>query len=115
MAALGLGFAGSVLPALIVACGLAFTTVSNIFSNAYHIYQAEIFPTELRASATGWTYALSRMTTGLMPFLLLPLLEARGPGSVFLVVATAMLIVAADIALLGPRTSARSLEEINPR
>jgi putative MFS transporter len=64
---------------------------------------------------TGWTYALSRMTTGLMPFLLLPLLEARGPGSVFLVVATAMLIVAADIALLGPRTSARSLEEINPR
>jgi putative MFS transporter len=115
MAALGLGFAGSVLPALIVACGLAFTAVSNIFSNTYHIYQAEIFPTELRASATGWTYALSRITTGLMPFLLLPLLEARGPGSVFLVVATAMLIVAADIALLGPRTSARSLEEINPR
>ena len=115
MAAVGLLFATAGAPALIVIAGLAFTAVSNVFSNSYHVYQAEIFPTELRASATGWTYSLSRLTTGLMPFLLLPLLHESGPGAVFTVVAVAMLVVAADVSLLGPKTSARSLEQINPR
>jgi len=115
MAAVGLLFATAAAPLTVVLAGVAFTTVSNVFSNAYHVYQAEIFPTELRASATGWTYSLSRLTTGLMPFLLLPLLHDAGPAAVFTVVAGAMLIVAADVALLGPRTSARSVEDLNPR
>ncbi|WP_406635059.1 MFS transporter [Amycolatopsis sp. WGS_07] len=115
MAVAGIAFASAGAPAVIVLAGVAFTTLSNVFSNAYHIYQAEIFPTELRASATGWTYALSRATTGLMPFLLLPLLHSRGSVAVFAVVAAAMVLVAVDIAMLGPRTSARSVEAINPR
>ncbi|HEX4357936.1 MAG TPA: MFS transporter [Pseudonocardia sp.] len=115
MAAVGLLFATADGPATVVVAGVAFTSVSNVFSNAYHVYQAEIFPTELRASATGWTYSLSRLTTGLMPFLLLPLLHDAGPAAVFAVVAGAMVIVAADVSLLGPRTSARSVEDLNPR
>jgi len=115
MAAVGLVFGTAEAAATVVLAGVAFTTVSNVFSNSYHVYQAEIFPTELRASATGWTYSLSRLTTGLMPFLLLPLLHDAGPGAVFTVVAGAMLVVAADVALLGPRTSGRSVEALNPR
>ncbi|HEY4019278.1 MAG TPA: MFS transporter, partial [Pseudonocardiaceae bacterium] len=101
-------------PVLIVLAGFTFTLVSNVFSNAYHVYQAEIFPTELRATATGWTYSLSRLATGAMPFILLPLLHNRGSVTVFAVVAVAMLVVALDVAALGPRTSARSVEVINP-
>jgi MFS transporter, putative metabolite:H+ symporter len=115
MAVVGIVFAAAGSPALIVVAGFAFTAVSNIFSNAYHIYQAEIFPTELRASATGWTYSLSRLATGAMPFLLLPLLGSGGPTIVFTVVAAALALVAVDIAVLGPRTSGRSVEAINPR
>ena len=115
MGAVGVVFATAEAPATVVLAGVAFTTVSNVFSNAYHVYQAEIFPTELRASAIGWTYSLSRLTTGLMPFLLLPLLHDAGPGTVFTVVAGAMLVVATDVALLGPRTSGRSVETLNPR
>ncbi|MFC0542982.1 MFS transporter [Kutzneria chonburiensis] len=115
MAVVGILFATAGSPALIVAAGFAFTAVSNIFSNAYHIYQAEIFPTELRASATGWTYSLSRLATGAMPFVLLPLLGSGGPAVVFTVVAAALALVAVDIAVLGPRTSGRSVEAINPR
>ena len=81
MAVVGVVFATAGTSALIVVAGFAFTAVSNIFSNAYHIYQAEIFPTELRASATGWTYSLSRLATGAMPFVLLPLLASGGRPS----------------------------------
>ena len=115
MAVVGIVFATAGTSALIVVAGFAFTAVSNIFSNAYHIYQAEIFPTELRASATGWTYALSRLATGAMPFVLLPLLGSGGPTIVFTVVAAALALVAVDVAVLGPRTSGRSVEAINPR
>ncbi|HEY0497080.1 MAG TPA: MFS transporter [Kutzneria sp.] len=115
MAVVGIVFAAAGSPALIVVAGFAFTAVSNIFSNAYHIYQAEIFPTELRASATGWTYSLSRLATGAMPFVLLPLLKTGGSTVVFTVVAGALALVAVDIAVLGPRTSGRSVEAINPR
>lgn len=115
MAVVGIVFASASEPAVIVIAGFAFTAISNVFSNAYHIYQAEILPTELRASGTGWTYSVSRLATGAMPFVLLPLLATSGPVTVFTVVAAAMVLVAVDIAVLGPRTSGRSVEAINPR
>lgn len=34
-----------------MALGFAYTTVSNVFSNAFHTYQGELFPTSLRATA----------------------------------------------------------------
>ncbi len=33
--------------------GFALTVCSNVFSNAFHVYQTEIFPTGLRSSAIG--------------------------------------------------------------
>jgi MFS transporter, putative metabolite:H+ symporter len=98
---------------VILVFGFLYTATSNVFSNAYHVYQAEIFPTELRATATGGTYSLSRLASGVMPFVLLPLLHGAGAGAVFAVVAAAMLLVAVDIGLLGPRTTGRRLEAVN--
>ena len=88
-------------------------TISNVFSNAYHIYQAEVFPTRLRATATSSTYSLSRLSSGLMPFILLPLLHNAGAGTLFVAVAAALVVVALDIALFGPRTTGRALESVN--
>ena len=53
MAACGLafGFAGATWA--IVAFGFLLTVCSNVFSNAFHVYQTEIFPTGLRSSAIG--------------------------------------------------------------
>jgi MFS transporter, putative metabolite:H+ symporter len=90
-----------------------YTLVSNVFSNAFHIYQAEIFPTSVRATATGIAYSFSRFMRGLMPFLLLPILKQYGSTVMFTVVAIAMGLIMLDIGLLGPRTTGRSLEEIN--
>ncbi|WP_338048302.1 MFS transporter [Polycladomyces abyssicola] len=90
-----------------------YTLVSNVFSNAFHIYQAEIFPTSVRATATGIAYSFSRFMRGLMPFLLLPILKQYGSTVMFTVVAIAMGLIMLDIGLLRPRTTGRSLEEIN--
>jgi putative MFS transporter len=96
-----------------VLCGFIYTAISNLFSNAFHIYQAEIFPTALRATATSSTYSLSRLTSGVMPFVLLPLLQHGGPGMLFTVVGVAMAVVAVNVGVLGPRTTGRRLETVN--
>ncbi|WP_026361119.1 MFS transporter [Amycolatopsis nigrescens] len=112
MAAFGLGFGFSGSSALIAVLGFCYTATSNVFSNAFHTYQGELFPTSLRATAAGSAYSLSRLATAAMPFVLIPVLEAGGAGAMFTVVAVAMAVLIADIALLGPRTTGRPLEEI---
>lgn len=114
MAVFGVAFGVSTSLPLIVAFGFLFTTVSNIFSNAYHIYQAEIFPTPLRSTAASGTYSLSRLATAVMPFVLIPLLDGTGPTVLFVVIALALVLVAADIAVLGPRTTGRTLDAVEP-
>jgi putative MFS transporter len=81
--------------------------ISNLFCNAFHVYQAEIFPTALRATATSSTYSLSRVASGVMPFVLLPLLQNGGPDMLFTVVGVAMAVVAVNVGMLGPRTTGR--------
>lgn len=113
MAVFGLSFAFSDSPAWIILFGFLYTLVSNVFSNAFHIFQAEIFPTGVRATFAGSAYSLSRLMSGLMPFLLLPIFKQYGSTVMFTVVALAMALIMLDIALLGPRTTGRSLEEVN--
>jgi putative MFS transporter len=100
-------------PSMLV-LGFGFTLLSNVFSNAYHVYQAELYPTRLRGMGVGVAYSLSRLSTGLMPFLFVPLLERLGPGWLYGVIALFELILALDIGIMGPRTSGRPLEVISP-
>lgn len=114
MAVFGIGFALSGTPVLIVIFGFLVTVCSNVFSNSFHIYQAEIFPTSLRSTAVGSTYSLSRLMSGLQGFILLPVLAASGAGAMYAIVGLAMTILIADVLVLGPRTAGRAVEEINP-
>lgn len=47
-----------------------------------------------------------------MPFLLVLLLHSAGPAALFTVVGAAMVVVALDVGLLGPRSTGRALEEV---
>ncbi|MGV0039190.1 MFS transporter [Mycobacterium colombiense] len=114
VAAFGLMFATQSSVLLIVLFGFLTTATSNVFSNVYHVYQAEIFPTAVRGTAVGWTYSLSRLSSGASPFVLIPVLDAYGPAAMFAVVAAALTVVIVSVLALGPRTSRRSLDEINP-
>jgi putative MFS transporter len=108
---LGLGFASSAT--VIVGMGFFYTVASNLFSNGLHIFQVEIFPTFARATASGAAYGLSRLTSGAMPFVLLPVLERWGSGAMFAVIAAALWIVILDIVLFAPPTTGLALEQVS--
>jgi MFS transporter, putative metabolite:H+ symporter len=112
MAGFGLALGFAVSTAWIVVFGFSYTVVSNLFSNAFHVFQAEIFPTFMRTTAAGTAYALSRLSSAAMPFVLLPVLNTRGAPTMFGVVALAMLVVIVDIAFFAPSTTGRTLEQV---
>jgi putative MFS transporter len=112
MAVFGLTLGYASAPAVILASGFLYTATSNIFSNALHIFQVEIFPTFARATAAGTTYGISRLSTGAMPFVLVPVLDRFGATAMFGVIAGALAICIVDIALFAPPTTGRALETI---
>jgi putative MFS transporter len=114
MAVCGVLFATATVHALIVVFGLLITASSNVFSNIYHVYQAEIFPSDVRATAVGWTYSVSRLSSAALPFILVPLLDNYGATAMFAAVLVALAATIAVIAPIGPRTAGKSLDEINP-
>lgn len=115
--AIGIGVCGLVFAAaenvvLIVVAGFLLTAVSNVFSNGFHIYQAEIFPTAIRSTASGIAYSLSRATSIALPFIAVPLLSSLGPVAVFGGSAVLIGVLCLDVGLLGPRSTGRPLEEV---
>jgi putative MFS transporter len=112
MAVFGLTLGYADAPSVILASGFLYTATSNIFSNAIHIFQVEIFPTFARATAAGTAYGMSRLSTGAMPFVLVPVLDRFGPTAMFGVIAAALAICIVDIALFAPPTTGRALEKI---
>ncbi|MFD7107598.1 MFS transporter [Streptomyces celluloflavus] len=112
IAACGLVFGLADAPWLIVGSGFALTLCSNVFSNAFHVYQTEIFPTGLRSSAIGIAYSLSRLTSVVLPFVALSVLARFGAVAVFAGSAVLMVLLCLDVVLLGPRSTGRSLERI---
>jgi len=113
MSVLGLGMGYSKSDVAVVTFGFLYTAAANVFSNGLHIFQVEIFPTTIRATAAGACYGLSRLSSAAMPFVLLPVFRQWGAGAMFAVIGVAMWIVMADVALFGPRTTGLSLEEVN--
>jgi putative MFS transporter len=110
MAAFGLVFGFAQASWLIMAAGFVVTCASNVFSNGFHVYQAEIFPTRMRATAVGTAYSLSRLSGAILPFISVTVLDNLGPSAVFIGCAAILLVVALDVALLGPRSTGMNLE-----
>ncbi|MYW64564.1 MFS transporter [Streptomyces sp. SID8379] len=112
IAAFGLVFGFASASWLIVAAGFLLTVCSNVFSNAFHVYQTEIFPTGLRSSAIGIAYSLSRLTSVVLPFVALDVLDDLGATAVFSGSGVLMVLLCVNVRLLGPRTTGRSLDAI---
>ena len=112
MAVFGLTLGYASAPSVILASGFLYTATSNIFSNALHIFQVEIFPTFARATAAGTAYGMSRLSSAAMPFVLVPVLDRFGSTAMFGVIAGALAICIVDIAAFAPATTGHSLEAI---
>ena len=112
IAVFGLLFGYSAAPGLIMAAGFLLTVCSNVFSNAFHIYQTEIFPTGLRSSAIGIAYSLSRLTSTVLPFAGIAILEDFGATTVFVGSALLIILMCLNVGLLGPKSNRDHLEQV---
>lgn len=111
-ASFGLIFTQQSSAAALIAFGVAITLSNNLLSYAYHAYQAELFPTHIRARAVGFVYSFSRLSTVFTSFMIAFFLRDFGTVGVFVFIAGAMAVVMVSIGVFGPRTGRRALEEI---
>jgi putative MFS transporter len=111
MAVLGMIFGFATTSWLIMVAGFLITSASNVFSNSFHIYQAEIFPTRMRGTAVGLAYSLSRLSGAILPFISVTVLDSFGATAVFVGSAAIMTILSLDVGLLGPRSTGMNLED----
>jgi MFS transporter, putative metabolite:H+ symporter len=112
VAAFGMGFGSAGTPAAVVAFGALLTLCNYWFSAAFHAFQAELFPTRIRATGVGFTYSWSRLSAAFSSLLIGAVL-LRGVPAVFALLAAAMTAVALIVAVLGPRTNRVALEELS--
>ena len=112
-AVFGLLFSQQTSPALLILFGVLITGSNNLLSYAYHAYQAELFPTRVRAQAVGFVYSFSRLSTIFTSFIIAFFLQEYGSGGVFGFISAAMLVVVIAIGGFGPRTRGLALEEIS--
>jgi putative MFS transporter len=111
--ACGLVFSYSTQPIVIIAMGIGLTLANNCMSYSFHAYQAELFPTAIRASAVGFVYSWSRFSAIFTSFIIAGILRDFGTEGVFLFISAAMAIVVVSIGTMGPKTLERSLEQIS--
>ena len=109
----GLVFGATREGAVIVAMGLLMQIAANGMSYSFHAYQQELFPTGLRARASGFVYSWSRLSVIFSSFVIAYILKEAGAAGVFAFIALAMGIVIALISVFGPRVSGVALEKIS--
>jgi putative MFS transporter len=107
-ALMGLGylFAITSAPALLMATGLAFSMIGVVFQAILVLYAAELFPATQRAKATSLSWASRGLGSALAPLILLPLLSASGPSSMFFVIGGTLATFTVILWLFGPRGKA---------
>jgi putative MFS transporter len=97
---------------VLIVLGVLFTLASNIMSYAYHGYQAEVYPTRIRARAVGFVYSWSRLAAAFAGLVIGILLHHYGVPGVAAFIGVSM-VVGIVMILLGPATRGRSLESIS--
>jgi putative MFS transporter len=110
IAVFGMAFSQFAAPALLIACGVLITASNMTLSYAYHAYQTEVFPTEVRARAAGLVYSMSRVAATFSGFIVAWTLREAGVAGVFGLITAAMLVVIVAIATWGPNVRGKPLD-----
>lgn len=112
IAVLGIWFANVDQSWALIALGACLAMAAQWLSYSLHNYQAELYPTRIRARGVGFVYSWSRLSGILTPFFIAFFLREYGPTGVFAFVAVCMAIVILSVATLGPRTNRLEVEAI---
>jgi putative MFS transporter len=112
IAIFGILFAHQSEAAIVIACGVMITLCNNWMSFSFHAYQAELYPTRIRAQAVGFVYSWSRFSAIFSGFIIAYFLGNYGTSGVFGFIAGAMAIVCVVIGVFGPAVTKLRLEAI---
>ncbi len=100
-------------PAALIAVAVLFSLSANTMGYAFHNYQAELYPTRIRARAVGFAYSWSRLSGAFAGLAIGYLLHIGGVPAVALFIGAAMIVLMLSVATLGPSTRQLALEQIN--
>jgi putative MFS transporter len=109
---LGIWFASVESTWALIALGACLAMAAQWLSYGLHNYQAELYPTRIRARGVGFVYSWSRLSGILTPFFIAFFLRDFGATGVFAFVAVCMAIVILSVSTLGPRTNLLEVEAI---
>jgi putative MFS transporter len=98
---------------IIIALGVLVTLFNNWLSFTFHSYQAELFPTRIRGRAVGFVYGWGRVSAAFVGLLIGFFFKTGGTIGVATFIGVSMLGVILVIAIMGPRTLNRTLEDIS--
>jgi putative MFS transporter len=108
--AFGMAFSQFTEPALLILSGVLLTAANMTMSYAYHAYQTEVFPTAIRARASGLVYSMSRISATFSGFIVAYMLRVAGINGVFGLITSAMIIVIIVVAAFGPNVRGKPLD-----
>lgn len=100
-------------PLLIVIFGLSVNIFEQVFTAIAYAYTPELYPTEARGVGTGVPYGIGRLSNIIGPLIISALFIQNGYRSVFFFIAACWLVGAIVVALFGPKTKKRSLDDVS--
>jgi putative MFS transporter len=112
-AAFGMFFATRTAPLGLVVLGILITLMNSLLGFSSHAYQAELFPTRIRARAVGFVYSWGRLSTAFTSLIIGFLFQRFRTAGIFAFIALAMFVVVVSVGVFGPRTRGLTLEQIS--
>jgi putative MFS transporter len=82
------------------------------FSNFMHQYNAEIFPTRVRTTASGFVYSISRISTSIIVLFIAFYIGAQNAVGIFSLVWVFVIICCLVLVLFGPKSTKKYVEQI---
>ena len=105
-------FGNAGTPTELMIAGFIMVFFVQVAGNSMQIFTSEVFPTNARASGFGWASGVGRLATAFIMPTILWVQNGWGLTTVFVCLATLLLIAAASVTQLGPEAKQKGLDEI---
>jgi putative MFS transporter len=105
-------FANAATATQLMVAGFVMIFFVQVAGNSMQIFASEVFPTNARASGFGWASGVGRLATAFIMPMILWIQNGWGLMTVFVCLATFLLIAAVSVTQLGPESRQKGLDEV---
>lgn len=105
-------FSSAETAAQLMVAGFIMIFFVQVAGNSMQIFTSEVFPTNARASGFGWASGVGRLATAFIMPAILWVQSGYGLTTVFVCLATLLVIAAAAVTQLGPESKQIGLDEV---